>query len=111
MVTGAADITFADAQATAYGPRHFLTSHDDLSEAQKRRVAYVFNLSKGWRVDWGGLLAFHDGGAKVIEAMIPSFNALNLFAVPQSHSVTFVAPFAPRRRYSVTGWLRAGTPP
>ena len=110
-VTGAEDITFADAQATAYGPRHFLTAHDDLSEKQKRRVAYVFNLSKGWRVDWGGLLAFHEGGAKVIEAMVPSFNALNLFAVPQSHSVTFVAPFAPRRRYSVTGWLRAGTPP
>ena len=110
-VTGAADVTFADAQATAYGPRHFLTAHDDLAPKQKRRVAYVFNLTKDWPVDWGGLLTFHDGTSKAVEAMAPAFNALNLFAVPQLHSVSFVTPFAARRRFSVTGWLRAGTPP
>jgi Rps23 Pro-64 3,4-dihydroxylase Tpa1-like proline 4-hydroxylase len=110
-VTGTSDITFADAQATAYSPGHFLTSHDDLAPKQKRQVAYVFNLTKEWRVEWGGLLTFHDGNSKVAEALIPAFNALNLFAVPQLHSVSFVAPFAARRRYSVTGWLRAGTPP
>ena len=110
-VTGHDDITFADAQATAYGPRHFLTAHDDLAPKQKRRVAYVFNLTKHWPVDWGGLLTFHDDRSSVVEALVPAFNALNLFAVPQPHSVSFVTPFAARRRYSVTGWLRAGTPP
>jgi Rps23 Pro-64 3,4-dihydroxylase Tpa1-like proline 4-hydroxylase len=110
-VTGDQNITFADAQATAYGPGHFLTAHDDLAPKQKRQVAYVFNLTKKWNVDWGGLLTFQDDQNKVAEAFIPAFNALNLFAVPQLHSVSFVAPFAPRRRYSVTGWLRAGTPP
>ena len=110
-ITGAEEITFADAQATAYGPRHFLTAHDDLAPKQKRRVAYVFNLTKAWPVEWGGLLTFHEDRSSVIEAMVPAFNALNLFAVPQAHSVSFVTPFAGRRRYSVTGWLRAGTPP
>ena len=110
-VTGDADISFADAQATAYGPRHFLTTHDDLAPKQKRRVAYVFNLTKDWPVEWGGLLTFQDGASKTVEALVPAFNALNLFTVPQAHSVSFVAPFAARRRYSVTGWLRAGTPP
>ena len=110
-VTGAADVTFADAQATAYGPGHFLTTHDDLAPKQKRRVAYVFNLTKQWNVEWGGLLTFHDDISKIAVSLIPAFNALNLFAVPQLHSVGFVAPFAARRRYSVTGWLRAGTPP
>ena len=110
-VTGTADISFADAQATAYGRGHFLTSHDDLAPKQMRRVAYVFNLTKQWSVEWGGLLTFHDDSSKTVQSMVPAFNALNLFTVPQPHSVSFVTPFAARRRYSVTGWLRAGTPP
>jgi Rps23 Pro-64 3,4-dihydroxylase Tpa1-like proline 4-hydroxylase len=110
-VTGADDISFADAQATAYGPGHFLTPHDDLAPKQQRRVAYVLNLTPQWNVEWGGLLTFDDDTTRTAEAFIPAFNTLNLFAVPQQHSVSFVAPFAPRRRYSVTGWLRTGTPP
>jgi Rps23 Pro-64 3,4-dihydroxylase Tpa1-like proline 4-hydroxylase len=35
---------------------------------------------------------------------------LNIFAVPQPHSVTIVAPFAAAARYSVTGWLRMKRP-
>lgn len=110
-VTGAADISFADAQGTCYGPGHFLTAHDDKADDQSRRVAWVFNLTRHWMVDWGGLLTFHERGSKLVESFVPSFNALNLFRVPQLHSVGFVAPFALYRRYSVTGWLRAGTPP
>ena len=107
-VTGAADISFADARATSYGPGHFLTAHDDDAAGQDRRVAYVFNLTKQWNVDWGGLLTFHGAGGTRVESLVPAFNAMNLFAVPQVHSVGFVAPFAPCRRYSITGWLRAG---
>ena len=33
--------------------------------------------------------------------------ALNVFAVPQMHAVSTVAPFAGGPRYSVTGWWRA----
>ena len=38
---------------------------------------------------------------------MPRFNALNVFAVPQPHSVSIVSPFAVGARYSVTGWLLA----
>jgi Rps23 Pro-64 3,4-dihydroxylase Tpa1-like proline 4-hydroxylase len=110
-VTGAGDVTFADAQATAYGPGHFLTTHDDDVTGKNRRAAYVFNLSKAWRAEWGGLLTFHEAGSGRAEAYVPSFNALNLLAVPQPHCVGLVAPFAGGRRYSVTGWLRAGPKP
>ena len=106
-VTGCADIAFADAQATAYGLGHFLTAHDDEVAGKHRRAAYVFNLTPRWRIDWGGLLAFHRADGHVAEAFTPSFNALNLFSVPQPHSVTIVAPFAASRRYAVTGWLRS----
>jgi Rps23 Pro-64 3,4-dihydroxylase Tpa1-like proline 4-hydroxylase len=107
-VTGAHEIEFADAQATAYGPGHFLTAHDDDVAGKRRHAAYVFNLTPVWRVDWGGLLLFHGPDGHVPQAYVPSFNALNLFAVPQPHSVSLVAPFAANRRYSVTGWLRSG---
>jgi len=105
-VTGKKGIDLADAQATAYGPGHFLTAHDDEVVGKQRHAAYVFNLTPVWRVDWGGLLLFHGADGHVTRGFTPSFNALNLFAVPQPHSVSMVAPFAANRRYSVTGWLR-----
>lgn len=100
------DADFADAQATAYGLGHFLSAHDDAVEGKHRKAAYVYNLTPTWRPDWGGLLMFHREDGHIAEALTPSFNALNLFAVPQAHSVSMVAPFAATRRYSVTGWLR-----
>ncbi len=109
-VTGRSDIRFADAQATAYGPHHFLTAHDDAVEGKNRIAAYVFNLTPDWRADWGGLLMFHGRDGHVDQAFTPRFNALNIFEVPQPHSVSFVAPFVPYRRYAVTGWLRSSGP-
>jgi Rps23 Pro-64 3,4-dihydroxylase Tpa1-like proline 4-hydroxylase len=110
-ITGSPAIRFADAQATAYAPGHFLTAHDDDVAGKNRIAAYVMNLSPDRRIDWGGLLMFEGADGHVEQAFVPTFNALNLFAVPARHSVSYVAPFAPRRRYSVTGWLRAIEPP
>jgi len=110
-VTGDKDIRFADAQATAYSPGHFLTTHDDDVSGKARRAAYVMNLTPAWSVDWGGLLMFQGGDGHVERAFVPTFNALNLFRVPAPHAVSVVAPFAAFRRYSVTGWLRAISPP
>ena len=50
--------------------------------------------------------AFHDADGHVSEAYAPTFNALNIFRVPQLHSVTQVASFAGGPRLSVTGWIR-----
>ena len=110
-VVGDSTITFADAQATAYGPNHFLNAHDDGVSGKNRKAAFVMNLSRNWSVDWGGLLIFHEPDNPEVQALVPSFNSINLFAVPQQHSVSMVAPFVPRRRYSVTGWLRSGSKP
>lgn len=110
-VTGADDIGFADAQATRYGPGHFLTMHDDRVEKKDRRAAYVVNLTRQWSPDWGGLTVFATPDLHIEEAFTPRFNALNIFKVPQPHAVTLVAPFAARARYGVTGWLRAGEDP
>lgn len=105
-ITGKADVAFADGQATAYSPGDFLTGHDDDVPGKHRRAAYVFSLNPAWRVEWGGLLLFHEGENRV-RGVAPAFNSLDLFAVPQMHSVSMVTGSVPNRRYAITGWLRA----
>jgi SM-20-related protein len=105
-ITGAPDIRCVNGQATRYLPGHFLTSHDDGIDGQDRVAAYVINLTKSWRPDWGGMLQFHNAGGDIPLALKPGFNTIHLFRVPQVHSVSYVAPFAAVPRYAITGWLR-----
>ena len=109
-VTGQEDIDFVDAQATSYRPGQFLTRHDDNEPAKNRRAAYIFNFSVAWRPDWGGYLQLLDEQDHVRRGLRPTFNTLNILAVPQPHNVAIVAPFAGAARLSVTGWLRHGRP-
>lgn len=109
-VTGFDDISFCDAQATRYKPGHFLTTHDDDPEGKFRRAAYIFNFTQDWPVDWGGVLQLVDEDENVRLGITPKFNALNILAVPQKHSVSLVAPFAGGMRLSIAGWLRYGEP-
>jgi hypothetical protein len=106
QITGIAELRKADAQATLYAPGHFLTTHDDSHVAEGRRVAYVLGLATEWRPDWGGYLLFHDADGDIVVGYKPRFNALNLFTVPQRHSVSYVPPFAPVGRLAITGWFR-----
>jgi SM-20-related protein len=105
-VTGASSITFASAQATRYRPGHFLNQHNDINDP-RRVAAFVFNLTPIWRPDWGGALLFSDAPGHIAEGYLPTFNALNIFSVPQEHMVSYIAPFAAAARYSITGWFSA----
>jgi Rps23 Pro-64 3,4-dihydroxylase Tpa1-like proline 4-hydroxylase len=106
-VTGSAAIAFTESQATRYSSGHFLNQHDDSHPVHGRIAAYVLNMTPHWRWDWGGALLFSDRPGHVAEGYLPAFNALNIFAVPQEHQVSFVAPFAGAPRYSITGWFRS----
>jgi SM-20-related protein len=106
-ITGVRELIKADAQATLYAPGHFLALHNDSHVGEGWRVAYVLNMCAGeWRPDWGGYLNFYNEEGDVVAGYRPRFNALNLFAVPQKHAVTFVPPFAPVARFAITGWFR-----
>jgi len=109
QLTGVDAIDFADGQATAYAPGDFLTGHTDEVPGKHRHAAYVFGLTPQWRTEWGGLLLFHEERGAVT-GMSPGFNTLDVFAVPQLHSVSRVAPEAAYRRYAITGWLRSRPP-
>lgn len=106
-ITGHKGIARVDAQATSYGPGHFLHPHDDLDPGKGRLAAYVLNMTPEWRAEWGGVLTFLDEDGHVAEGYAPRFNALNIFDVGVSHYVSYVAPYALHPRLSVTGWLRS----
>lgn len=109
-LTGEPACAYVDAQATRYTAGHFLTAHDDDVAGKNRLFAYVLNFTPAWRTDWGGLLLFHDADGNVAGGYSPAFNALNIFRVPQLHSVSTVAAYAGAPRLSVTGWIRSAKP-
>ncbi len=65
----------------------------------------MLGLTPQWRMEWGGLLMFHEPGRIDFAGLCPQFNTFDLFVVPRYHSVSSVSPAAPRRRFSITGWL------
>ncbi|WP_444891261.1 2OG-Fe(II) oxygenase [Microbulbifer sp. DLAB2-AA] len=107
-IVGDQSISFADVQATCFDRGHFLKVHDDGVHGKNRVAAYVINLTPDWDADWGGILNFYGGKKNVTQGLVPTFNAINVFKVPQKHSVSYVTPFARESRYSITGWLRRG---
>lgn len=107
-LTGDDRVSFADVMATRYLPGHFATVHGDQIPGLRRLYAYVLNLTPEWIADWGGILLFHDEDGHVAEGYVPRFNALNVFAVPQPHSVSVVSRLAAGPRLSITGWIHGG---
>ena len=105
--TGERDLNMVGAQATRYLPGEFLRLHDDHSQEEGRRYAYVLNLSSRWQPDWGGLLHFTDDRHNVLDTLVPRWNSLSLFKVPKLHYVSMVSPWAPEPRLAITGWWHA----
>lgn len=104
-LTGDDAVRRINAQATRYRRGQFLRYHTDIDSQEGRRFAYVLNLSRDWRADWGGLLQFIADDGRVVETFLPRWNSLSLFKVPAGHAVSLVAPWADQDRLAITGWL------
>ncbi len=105
-ITGISELSRADAQAVRFRPGHFITFHDatpQADESGKRRASYALDLTPEWRPEWGGMLEFRKQDGYAIEAFVPCFNAMSIFAFPQGHWISVVAPFANGPRYSIVG--------
>lgn len=106
-ITGMHTLAYADGQATRYRRGDFLTRHIDNVPGETRRIAYVLGFTENWHPDWGGLLQFFEKDGTPTRSLSPAFNSLTLFDVDKVHSVTSIAPFALKNRYSITGWFRS----
>lgn len=102
-LTGEPALTGVEIQATRFTQGDFLSLHHDGPSAD-RKIATVLGLSRDWSLDWGGNLLFPSVDERV-EGLSPGYNRLDLFMVPQFHSVTAVTAAAPRPRLAVSGWF------
>ena len=112
-LTGNNSIVKMDPQATLYETGHFLNLHDDMGGQREtegesvRRFAVVLGFTRNWSSNWGGQTNFFPNvGSAISESWYPRFNSMTIFQVPALHSVSMIAPFSPKGRYSITGWLR-----
>ena len=89
-----------------YKSNHFLNPHSDKGNG---KLAFVLNLSKFWKAQYGGILHFLDEERnEIIDSYVPDFNNLVLFEVPEDqerpHFVSHIAPYVKHNRYAITGW-------
>lgn len=104
-IVGMEDINRVWLEATCYDKGCFLGNHRD-DHHPDNRVAIVLNLTRTWKIDWGGLLLLEAVQGQQPILIPPRWNSLSLFRIPVNHSVTSVTQAATEHRYSITGWLR-----
>jgi Rps23 Pro-64 3,4-dihydroxylase Tpa1-like proline 4-hydroxylase len=104
-ISGKAGLARAEAQAVLYSHQHFLTVNEGTSGSSDK-IAFMLNMTKDWREDWGGYLQFYNKSGDILQGFKPDYNSLILFAVPQRHSISYVPPYAKIGRIAITGWFR-----
>jgi Rps23 Pro-64 3,4-dihydroxylase Tpa1-like proline 4-hydroxylase len=90
-----------------YKSGNYLSPHSDKGNG---RLAFVINLSKFWKPQYGGALHFmNDQRTEVIDTFVPNFNTFSIFHVPDGkgipHFVGHVAPNVKFNRFAVSGWF------
>lgn len=88
-----------------YDPGCFLTPHTDPDHGD---IGFVYNLTRDWNPQWGGLLHFMSSDGTIGKVCVPVFNSMTIFNISsggQSHYVSEVVAGLGRSRYAVTGWL------
>lgn len=88
-----------------YKSGHFLSPHSDKGNG---KLAFVLNLTQGWKPQYGGILHFlNTDKSEIVDTICPQFNQLTLFEVPEEgipHFVSHVAPGIKKERFAITGW-------
>jgi hypothetical protein len=81
------------------------------SDGDNGQIGFVYNISKNWRPEWGGMLHFlRQGDPNYVEKVIsPRYNALVLFDLSTTagadHFVSHVTT-SQAKRLSFTGWFK-----
>lgn len=94
--------------AACYAVGDYLSPHVD---SPNGTLGFVYQLTKNWLPEYGGLLHFMDDERENVERIeVPTFNTLTLFYLPEDkgkwHFVSPVSPGTPELRFSYTGWFK-----
>lgn len=104
-ITGFKPVNYNQLFLSKYRIGHFLSPHSDINNG---KLAYVLNLTKDWKPQYGGILHFLDNKREnITESFVPKFNSLVIFEVPDEGTPHFVSHVSvdKKPRYAVTGWL------
>lgn len=107
-VSGIEEIDTVEVQAMRFCPGHFITFRGAtpfLNKPIRQHAFYSYHLTPEWKAEWGGLLEFRGVEGRTVEAYVPCFNALDIFAFPQGHWLSVVSPFAGGSSYAVWGGM------
>lgn len=100
-----ADSNLEECFISLYYAGDFLGSHTDA----KKGIAFIYHLSKKWKVEYGGLLNIINSDNKTYTAICPEYNSLVLMDVStvygRSHFVSEVSNLAPYPRVAISGWF------
>lgn len=93
---------------SCYESGDYLSIHSDKGNG---KVAFVLNLTKNWRPQFGGNLHILDSSdwRTSKHVITPTFNSLVLFKVPEHgipHFVSHVAPNVNNKRIALAGWYK-----
>lgn len=86
----------------------FLSPHCDKNNG---RIAFVLNLTKNWKPQYGGILhIMNQDRTEIIRSIVPKFNSLVLFYIPPENGIPhFVSHININNnglyRYAITGWF------
>jgi FkbM family methyltransferase len=100
-------VTLATSFASWYSSLDFLSPHSDKGNGD---VAFVWNLTKNWKPQYGGMLhILKDDWVELETVCLPRFNELTLFDVEGDglpHFVGHVAPLVEEKRLAFSGWFK-----
>ena len=106
-ITGLKLTTLTTLFLSKYTAGSFLSPHSDNGNGT---LAFVLNLTKFWKPQYGGILHFtNEDRNEIIESYIPGFNNFMIFYVPENkgipHFVSHVSPNVKFPRFAVSGWF------
>lgn len=87
---------------SVYDKGDFLNLHTD----ENRGVAFILNLTEGWKPEYGGMLNIVKNETE-FTAIFPEFNSLVLLELGEEgvpHFVSEISKYAPLSRIAISGW-------
>src|SRR5262249_38645575 len=110
QVTDLPEIERIAIQATRFRPGHFATFSGATrasDPSRKQRASFYMPLTPERESDWGGITEFRNADSLTTEGFSPGFNTLDVYAYPQGHWISLVAPFATGERLGLLGRVYA----
>lgn len=106
-ITGLELTTLTTLFLSKYSSGNFLSPHSDKGNGS---LAFIINLTKYWKPQYGGILHFMDEYRKeIINSYVPTFNTFLIFYIPKEngipHFISHVSPNVKVSRYAITGWF------